>query len=51
MLTGGGGGRGGPGGVSPAVAAQQQAHQQGLDDLLAACARTFELASSATQVT
>lgn len=49
MLTGGAGGRHAPG-ISPAALAQQQAHQQGLDDLFAACARTFELASSSTQV-
>lgn len=49
MLTGGIGGRN-AGGISTAALAQPQAHQQGLDDLFATCARTFELASSSTQV-
>lgn len=49
MLTGGAGARGGPG-LGPAALEQQQAQQQGLDDLFATCARTFELASTSTQV-
>ena len=47
VLTGrGGAGGGGSGGTALSLAEPQQ----GLDDLFAACARTFEMASTATQV-
>jgi hypothetical protein len=52
VLMNAAGGRGTAGGSpGPAMLAQQQAHQQGLHDLFATCARTFELASTSTQVT
>jgi hypothetical protein len=49
VLTGGG--RGSAGGApGRALLAQQQSQQQGLHDLFAVCARTFELASTTTEV-
>ena len=49
MLTGGS--RGSAGGApGRALLAQQQSQQQGLHDLFAVCARTFELASTTTEV-
>ena len=49
VLTGGG--RGSAGGAPcRALLAQQQSQQQGLHDLFAVCARTFELASTTTEV-
>jgi hypothetical protein len=51
VLTGAGSGRGSAGGApGRALLAQQHMQQQGLHDLFAACARTFELASTTTQV-